>query len=418
MEFPWQNWFSDLDMDETGFFNNQSQHKTYSFDEDDDEFLKEIFHRPCFSSESDSTHSSSIQNNNVTTTAASYDGGGGSAAGTTPTTTVSSLPLDIDSGGSAGQLKPNGSGSSILSILGSFSDNRPAIATSPPSTYILSFDNSTVLRATSCEVYRRYESTVKSGNQEKLESSTGGGGSTMRDSQQRILENHNSDSHQPKTNNQGTKRTRNSSETMDHIMAERKRRQELTEKFIALSATIPGLKKIDKASILSEAIIHVKQLQERVKELEEQNKMMNSTVESSSSYKMMMTKKTKKKSSLLSLSNNNNDEETTSGIDDHYFRINEALPEVEARVIRREVARVIRREVLIRIHCENQKGIILNLLAQLNSLHFSIVTHSALPFGNSILDITIIAEGDEEHNIPVEELVKKLRKTLLKKSVD
>ncbi|KAI9107581.1 hypothetical protein K1719_021618 [Acacia pycnantha] len=395
MEFPWQNWFSDLDTDETGFFNNQSEHKTHSFedDDDDDEFLKEIFHQPCFSSEGDSTHSSSIQNINVTTPAASYGGGGGSAAATTPTTTtVSSLPLDIDSRGGTSQLKPNGPGSSNLSIFGSFSGNKPAVATSPPSTYILSFDNSTVLRATSGEGYRRHESAVKSGNQEKLESSIGrGGGGTMSAFQKRTLENHNSDSHHLKTNKQGTKRTRNSSETLDHVMVERKRRQELTEKFIALSATIPGLKKIDKASILSEAIIHVKQLQERVKELEEQNKKMtNSTVKSSLLSKMKKKKKKmKKKASLF---------------------INEVLPEVEARVLHREV--------LIRIHCENQKGIILNFLAQLHSLHFSIIAHSALPFGNSILDITIIAKGDEEHNMPVEELVKKLRMTLLKKSVD
>ena len=44
--------------------------------------------------------------------------------------------------------------------------------------------------------------------------------------------------------NQGSKRTRTSSQTIDHIMAERKRRQELTERFIALSATIPGLNKV------------------------------------------------------------------------------------------------------------------------------------------------------------------------------
>jgi len=44
--------------------------------------------------------------------------------------------------------------------------------------------------------------------------------------------------------NQGTKKTRSASESMDHIMSERKRRQELTRKFIALASTIPGLKKV------------------------------------------------------------------------------------------------------------------------------------------------------------------------------
>ncbi|KAI9107411.1 hypothetical protein K1719_021448 [Acacia pycnantha] len=398
MEVPWQNWFSDLDIDETGFLNNQSQHKTYSFD-DDDEFLKDIFHQPCFSSESDSTHSSSVQTN------AASDGGGSTVV-TTPTTTVSGLSLDIDSRGGAGQMKPNGS-SSALSRLGSFSDNKPVGASSSPSTYILSFDNSTVLPATSGDGYQKHESAVKSGNQEKLENGTGGGGGTHA-SKKRSLENQNSDNHQPKANNQGTKRTRSSSETMDHIMAERKRRQELTEKFIALSATIPGLKKIDKASILSEAIIHVKQLQERVKELEEQNKKMMISTMDPMSYEMK--KKSLSSSSSNNNNKNNNDEDqdtTTSDIDDDYFRINEALPEVEARVLHREV--------LIRIRSENHKGVILNLLAQLHSLHFSIITQSALPFGNSILDITIIGEVDEEHNIPMKELVKKLRMNLLKK---
>jgi len=42
----------------------------------------------------------------------------------------------------------------------------------------------------------------------------------------------------------GTKRARTSSEIEYHIISERKRRQDIAEKFIALSATIPGLKKV------------------------------------------------------------------------------------------------------------------------------------------------------------------------------
>ncbi|XP_054782356.1 transcription factor bHLH25-like isoform X2 [Prosopis cineraria] len=376
MEVPWQNWFSDLDMDETDFFHQS--HKNNSFD-DDDEFLREIFHQPSFSSESDSTHSSSIQKNTITATL------DGAAAATTPT--VSSLSFDNDSRGAAGGrlMKPDSS-NSILSKL--------------------------VLPATSDDGYRKQESAMKSANnQEKLESNSagggeGGGGGTH-GPHKRTLENRNSE---PKASHGTTKKTRSSSETLDHIMAERKRRQELTEKFIALSATIPGLKKIDKASILSEAIIHVKQLQERVKELEEQNKKMSvETV----SYMLMMKKKSSSSSQLYSNNHNNNEEiqDTTSCemSSDYYFRMNEALPEVEARVLQKEV--------LIRIHCENQNGVVLNVLAQLHTLHFSIISHSVLPFGNSALDITIIAEVDEEHSIPVKELVKKLRTTLLK-SVD
>ena len=43
---------------------------------------------------------------------------------------------------------------------------------------------------------------------------------------------------------QGTKRGRSASEKQEHIMSERKRRQEMAERFIALAAIIPGLKKV------------------------------------------------------------------------------------------------------------------------------------------------------------------------------
>ncbi|KAK1383300.1 hypothetical protein POM88_021035 [Heracleum sosnowskyi] len=42
--------------------------------------------------------------------------------------------------------------------------------------------------------------------------------------------------------------------------------------FIALSALVPGLKKMDKASVLGDAIKYLKQLQEKVKTLEEQTR--------------------------------------------------------------------------------------------------------------------------------------------------
>lgn len=46
------------------------------------------------------------------------------------------------------------------------------------------------------------------------------------------------------TNESRKRRSCNSGSTMDHIMAERRRRQELSQRFIALSAIIPGLNKV------------------------------------------------------------------------------------------------------------------------------------------------------------------------------
>ncbi|KAK4267619.1 hypothetical protein QN277_024373 [Acacia crassicarpa] len=127
----------------------------------------------------------------------------------------------------------------------------------------------------------------------------------------------------------GTKKTRSGADTRDHIMAERKRRQELIERFIALSATIPGLKKVDKATILSEAISYVKQLQERVKELEQDTK-----------NKMIIMEKPYHQAALCS--EEDDDDDNVDGgtppamIEVNYFDGNGyndvVLPEVKARI--------------------------------------------------------------------------------------
>ncbi|CAA6667445.1 unnamed protein product [Spirodela intermedia] len=63
---------------------------------------------------------------------------------------------------------------------------------------------------------------------------------------------------------------RSPSRSKDHSIAERRRREKLSQRFIALSAMVPGLKKMDKASVLGDAVSYVKKLQERVRTLEDQ----------------------------------------------------------------------------------------------------------------------------------------------------
>ncbi|XP_012472591.1 transcription factor bHLH18 [Gossypium raimondii] len=185
--------------------------------------------------------------------------------------------------------------------------------------------------------------------------------------------------------------TRSPSHAQDHIMAERKRREKLNQRFIALSAIVPGLKKMDKASVLGDAIKYVKQLQERLKVLEEQTKKR--TVES-----VVFVKKCQ----LLSA-----DDESSSCEENSDGQSSDAaLPEIEAKVSDNDV--------LIRIHCEKHKGFIAKILSEIENLRLSIVNTNALPFGNSTLDITIIAEKDAEFNMTVKDLVKDLRMALLK----
>ncbi|KAJ1414590.1 Myc-type, basic helix-loop-helix [Sesbania bispinosa] len=162
---------------------------------------------------------------------------------------------------------------------------------------------------------------------------------------------------------QGTKRS--PAHTQDHIIAERKRREKLSQSLIALAALIPGLKKMDKASVLGDAIKYVKELQERLRLLEEQSK--NREVASV----VMINKPT-----LISCDDHSSDD---GGNGDE-----PPLPHVEARVSEKDV--------LLRIHCQNQKGLLLKILAEVQNLHLFVVNSSVLRFGDAILDITIVAQ--------------------------
>ncbi|CAM6098863.1 unnamed protein product [Calypogeia fissa] len=65
---------------------------------------------------------------------------------------------------------------------------------------------------------------------------------------------------------------------VNHMMAERRRRQKQKENFNALRALIPFVTKMDRASILGDAIGYVKQLTARVEELEFLNRELEAQV--------------------------------------------------------------------------------------------------------------------------------------------
>ncbi|KAJ1396743.1 Helix-loop-helix DNA-binding domain superfamily, partial [Sesbania bispinosa] len=128
----------------------------------------------------------------------------------------------------------------------------------------------------------------------------------------------------------------------------------------------------DKTSILREAISYMKELQERVTELEQRNKRGKES-------KVIL----KKTNDHLCANEDTTSSETNSD-EDCCRRPSGLLPDVEARVLENEV--------LIEIHCEKENGIQLKILELLENLHLYVTGSSVLQFGNSTLGITIIAQ--------------------------
>nr|XP_027071754.1 transcription factor bHLH18-like [Coffea arabica] len=182
--------------------------------------------------------------------------------------------------------------------------------------------------------------------------------------------------------------TRPPSKSYDHIAAERKRREQLSQQFIALSAMVPGLKKMDKTSVLGDAIKYLKYLQERVNTLEE--KTTKQTVES-----VVLVKKSQ---GLLAEDEGSSDE-TANTIDQL------SLPEIEVKVCDKKV--------LLRIRYGNQTGLLTKFICKVEKLNLTVTNTSVAQFRDLALDITIIAEMDKEFNLTAKELARCLQSALL-----
>jgi hypothetical protein len=117
---------------------------------------------------------------------------------------------------------------------------------------------------------------------------------------------------------------------------------------------------MDKATILHDAVRYVKEQQEKLKELEDRNVR---SVDSVVLVKMpcIATK---------------SDGTATNG---------NSLPEIEARIWESTV--------MVKIHCEDGKGVLVKLLAEVEGLHLSITHTNVIPFPSCTVNITIMAKA-------------------------
>ncbi|KAG4393514.1 hypothetical protein GLYMA_03G105000v4 [Glycine max] len=358
MEDSWENWISSLEMGEDNNSNGQSH--TNSLDRD--KLLTGIdLEPPDFS-----FHQSDHHHHHTYTMSYNHHHSNNNDFPTTSTMGSSSLSYDEDASFDErhGKMLKCNSSNSINISQDVANSHIPSSSSAPSkSTFILSFENSTVEPALHDRVPNYYNNSPNK-HFEATCSSLLSSEITLISSDHVITK--------PKAK-QGAKKYRTSSEIKDHIMAERKRRQDLTERFIALSATIPGLKK------------------ERVKVLENENKR-----------KTTYSKIFIKKSQVCSREEATSSCETNS----NYRSTPPPLPQVEARMLEKEV--------LIGIHCQKQKDIVLKIMALLQNLHLSLASSSVLPFGTSTVKVTIIAQMGDKYGMTVNDLVKRLRQDLLK----
>ena len=192
------------------------------------------------------------------------------------------------------------------------------------------------------------------------------------------------------------RRSRAPGNAQEHVIAERKRREKLQQQFVSLATIVPGLKKVrdtmpalmcsetkywllnisgffqtDKISLLGSTIDYVKQLEEKVKALEEKG-----TRRSSESTVF---------ESKCRISSNDNDAADPTGCGSGDGDGEYTSPAVEAS-IRGNTA-------LLKICCKETRGVLVMVLSELENQGLSIINTNVVPFTDSCLNITITAKA-------------------------
>ncbi|KAJ6336106.1 hypothetical protein OIU78_012667 [Salix suchowensis] len=78
-----------------------------------------------------------------------------------------------------------------------------------------------------------------------------------------------------KPRKRGRKPANGREEPLNHVEAERQRREKLNQRFYALRAVVPNISKMDKASLLGDAITYITDLQRKIGALETEKGMVN-----------------------------------------------------------------------------------------------------------------------------------------------
>ncbi|MFS7954562.1 putative transcription factor bHLH family [Helianthus anomalus] len=180
---------------------------------------------------------------------------------------------------------------------------------------------------------------------------------------------------------------RNPIQVQDRVLAERKRREKLAQRFMSLSSLLPHLKKTDKATVLEDAANYIKELQNRVKELE--------GIKIKSMQESMITGKRSRLS--------------TSSSDDNVSCSNEANLEESSNPLNPEIqVSMSGCSLLIEIYSWKNNISLLKVLNELKKLGLSIINCSTMPFADTTLLVTIVVQMNDDFVLSSADVVKNL----------
>ncbi|KAI4349528.1 hypothetical protein L6164_010108 [Bauhinia variegata] len=163
----------------------------------------------------------------------------------------------------------------------------------------------------------------------------------------------------------------------NHVLAERRRREKLNERFIILRSLVPFVTKMDKASILGDTIEYVKQLRKRIQDLEARNSQMESD-QRSRSGELQRTTSSKEQRSGVTVMDQARDSAT--GSDKKKLRTGEAMTKsptpspLAAEGATSVQVSIIERNALLELECPQREGLLLDVMQALREMRIEVTT--------------------------------------------
>ncbi|MCO5567906.1 hypothetical protein L7F22_021602 [Adiantum nelumboides] len=168
--------------------------------------------------------------------------------------------------------------------------------------------------------------------------------------------------------------------TSKNLMSERKRRKKLNERLYSLRAIVPNISKMDKASIVSDAIDYIRELQKQVCDIE---------------------------SDIVNLkSQKENIAEDSRSLDLKHLDPLTGLKKKakqEHWIVELEVSQMEEHIYHFRIHCKKSPGVLIQLSRALESLELEIVNANLTAVDDHILN-TVVVEVKNGWSMKTEEL--------------
>ncbi|XP_058083197.1 transcription factor BHLH42 isoform X2 [Magnolia sinica] len=170
----------------------------------------------------------------------------------------------------------------------------------------------------------------------------------------------------------------------NHVLAERRRREKLNERFIILRSLVPFVTKMDKASILGDTIEYVKQLRKRIQDLESRNRS-NESNQRLKEMELQKLNNSKEQSILINTNltksnasqNSSGDRSRSPIMEKRKMRVVEGTGSAKTKAVDATFnntvqVSIIERDALLEFQCPYRDGLLLEIMQTLSELRLEI----------------------------------------------